>query len=89
MTCPDSVIFDWATASLLDNTVGGTTTLLPKICTNNAWTQVMANVVAGHDYTIALVSHDDNYLGDASYTVFDDVALLNSTSTSLMSQLCQ
>ena len=28
---------------------------------------------AGHSYTLTLISHDDNYVGDATYTLFDDV----------------
>ena len=75
MTCPDTIQYDWATATLVDNTPGGggTTTPLPKICTSAAWTQVSASVVAGHNYTLTLTSHDDNYGADPSYTLFDDV----------------
>ena len=75
MTCPDTVQYDWATATLVDNTPGGggTTTPLPKICTSAAWTQVGASVVAGHNYTLTLTSHDDNYGADPSYTLFDDL----------------
>jgi hypothetical protein len=32
-------------------------------------------VTAGHSYTLALVSHDDNYPGDPSQTKFDDAAV--------------
>jgi hypothetical protein len=35
---------------------------------------VSANVTAGHSYTPTLVSHDDNYFADPTYTLFDDVA---------------
>ena len=82
MTCPDTVTYDWATATLKDNAVGGgTTTLLPKICTTNSWTQVTGSVTAGHTYTLTLTSHDDNYAGDPTYTLFDDVALSGPTPT--------
>ena len=75
-TCPDTVTYDWATATLKDNTAGTTTTMLPKVCTNTgAWVQNSANVTAGHSYTLTLISHDDNYAGDATYTLFDDVSL--------------
>jgi hypothetical protein len=74
-TCPDTVTYDWATATLRDNTTGTTTTLLPKVCTNNnTWVQTSATIASGHSYTLTLISHDDNYVGDATYTVFDDVA---------------
>jgi hypothetical protein len=32
-------------------------------------------VTASHSYTLTLVSHDDNYPGDPTYTRFDDVAV--------------
>ncbi len=75
-TCPDTVTYDWATATLRDNTAGTTTTMVPKVCTNsNTWVQASATLTGGHSYTLALVSHDDNYAGDATYTLFDDVAI--------------
>lgn len=74
MTCPDTVTYDWATATLADNTAGGTVTLLPKICTTNAWTQVSATIIPGDNYTLTLTNHDDNYVGDPTYTLFDDFA---------------
>ena len=49
---------------------------LPKTCTNNgAWVQVSAAVTAGHSYTLTLISHDDNYAGDPTYTLYDDVTV--------------
>jgi hypothetical protein len=79
MSCPDTVAFDWATVTLLDNTTGGTLTLLPKTCTQTgAWVQVSAALGAssvGHSFTLTLTSHDDNYPGDPTYTYYDDVAL--------------
>jgi hypothetical protein len=76
MTCPDTVTYDWATATLRDNTTGTTTTLLPRVCaTNSTWVQIAANLTGGHSYTLTLLNHDDNYAGDATYTFFDDVAI--------------
>jgi hypothetical protein len=76
VVCKDTVQYDWATASLKDNTAGTTTTPLAKTCSNTgAWAQVTVPVTAGHGYTLKLVSHDDNYAGDETYTWFDDVAL--------------
>ncbi|MGZ3714087.1 MAG: hypothetical protein ACXVA4_01590, partial [Ktedonobacterales bacterium] len=74
VVCPDTVTYDWATATLKDNTTSTTTTILAKTCTNTgAWAQVTASVTAGHSYTLTLISHDDNYAGDATYTLYDDV----------------
>jgi hypothetical protein len=79
--CPDTVTYDWATATLRDNTTGQTTTPLPKTCTNNnTWKQVTASITAGHNYTLTLVSHDDNYAGDATYVLYDDVATATSSN---------
>jgi hypothetical protein len=76
VTCPDTVQFDWATATLKDNTTGTTTTILAKTCTNNnTWVQVSTSVTAGHSYTLTLTSHDDNFNNppDPTFTLFDDV----------------
>jgi uncharacterized membrane protein len=74
--CPDTVTYDWAMVTLKDNTANTTTTMLSKTCTNTgAWQQVTSSVAAGHSYTLTLISHDDNYPGDATYTYFDDVSL--------------
>nr|WP_243639354.1 Ig domain-containing protein [Streptacidiphilus pinicola] len=74
--CPDTVQYDWATATLKDNTAGTTQTVLANTCVSNSgWTQLTNAVTAGHSYTLTLVSHDDNYPGDPTYTLYDDVTL--------------
>jgi hypothetical protein len=76
VTCPDTVTYDWATATLTDNTTGTSTTPLPRTCVNpSGWKQVTSPVTSGHSYTLTLISHDDNYKGDATYTTYDEVAL--------------
>jgi hypothetical protein len=76
MSCPDVVKYDWATATLKDNTSGKTITVLTKTChTSASWTRVAAQVIAGHAYTLNLVSHDDNIARDPTYTLFDDIVL--------------
>ena len=76
VVCPDTVTYDWATATLKDNTTNTTTTVLPKTCTNaGAWVKVSATVTVGHSYTLTLTSRDDNYPGDPTYTLYDDVTL--------------
>jgi hypothetical protein len=79
MTCPDTVTYDWAIVTLTDNTTSVTTTLLPKTCTTNAWTNLTASVNGGDSYTLTLTSHDDNYSADPSYTLFDDVSVNGNT----------
>ena len=77
VTCPDSLTYDWATATLVDNTTATTTTLLAKVCSNSgAWQQSTAsNLTGGHSYTLTLTSHDDNYSSDPTYTLYDDVVI--------------
>ncbi|HMC05256.1 MAG TPA: hypothetical protein VKJ83_07270, partial [Actinomycetota bacterium] len=76
MTCPDTLTYDWATVSLMDNTSGSTAAPVPRFCaTNAAWVQATAAVIAGHTYTLTLLSHDDNFQADPSFTLFDDVAI--------------
>lgn len=76
MTCPDTVTYDWMIVTLKNNTAGTTTTLVPKTCmTNAAWVSATAAITAGSSYTLTLTSHDDDYSGDPTYTLFDDVAL--------------
>ncbi|MDQ6947249.1 MAG: hypothetical protein M3256_13495 [Actinomycetota bacterium] len=76
ITCPDTVTYDWATATLKDNTTNTTTTVLPKTCaTNPTWQQISASATAGHSVTLTLSSHDDNYAGDPTYTLYDSVTV--------------
>jgi hypothetical protein len=76
VTCPDTITYDWATATLKDNTTGTTTTVLAKTCVSSSgWLQKTASVTAGHSYTLTMISHDDNYAGDATYARYDDVTL--------------
>jgi len=74
-TCPDSVTYDWALATLKDNTAGTTATVIAKACTTNAWTNATSAVTAGHSYTLTLTNHDDNYSADPTYTLYDDVTI--------------
>jgi Zn-dependent metalloprotease len=75
VTCPDTVTYDWATATLKDNTAGTSKTVLAKTCVSSSgWKQVTTSITAGHSYTLTLTSHDDNYAGDPTYTLYDDVA---------------
>jgi hypothetical protein len=75
VTCPDTVTYDWATATLRNNTTATTTRILAKTCVSNSgWKQVTSTLIAGDSYTLTLTSHDDNYPTDPTYTLFDDVS---------------
>ena len=74
-TCPDTVTYDWALATLKDNTTGTTATVIAKACVTNAWTNATSAVTAGHSYTLTLTSHDDNYSSDPTYTLYDDATI--------------
>ena len=76
--CPDTVTYDWALVTLQDTTAGTTATLLPKTCTTNAWTQLTSPLTPGHSYTLTLLSHDDNYSTDPTYTDYDDVTIVTA-----------
>jgi len=78
MSCPDTVTYDWALVTLADTTSGSTATILPRTCATGNWTQIAGSVTAGHGYTLTLTSHDDNYPGDPTVTLFDDVSLTAS-----------
>jgi hypothetical protein len=74
-TCPDSVITSWVTATVTDTATHTVTTVLARTCqAHSGWTKVAATLIAGHSYTLRLVSHDDGDGADGSYTLFDTVA---------------
>jgi len=75
-SCPDTVAASWARATLTDKASHATITVLAKTCVaHSGWRQASAVVVAGHSYTLKLVSHDDGDAaqGDGNHTLFDDV----------------
>ncbi|MGA5821997.1 hypothetical protein ACPC54_29540 [Kitasatospora sp. NPDC094028] len=81
VTCPDTVSYDWATATLQDTTAGTTSTVLPRTCTNGAgWQQVTSALTAGHSYTLTLSNQDDNWPGDATSTLYDDVQVTGTSA---------
>ena len=78
VVCTDTVTYDWATATLKDNTTNTTTTALARTCTNNGtWVQRSITLTGGHSYTLTLIDHDDNWVNppDPTYTFYDDVAV--------------
>lgn len=76
VVCTDTVRYDWATASLRDITAGKSYTVLGKTCTNNgSWANASHSVTPGHRYTLTLTNRDDNYPGDPTYTLYDNVSV--------------
>src|SRR5205814_50240 len=56
VVCTDSVTYDWATATLRDNTAGTTATMLARTCTNTgAWNSASAALTGSHSYTLTLI----------------------------------
>ena len=57
-------------------TAGTTQTALAKTCTNTGvWSQATVTITAGHSYTLTLISHDDNFSSDPTYTEYDDLVV--------------
>ena len=76
VSCNDTVVHDWATATLKDLTKGTTVTVLAKTCVKSSgWRQLVAAVIGGHSYALTLTNHDDNRPGNVTSTKYDDVAL--------------
>ncbi|MBV6700196.1 alkaline phosphatase family protein [Kitasatospora aureofaciens] len=76
VTCPDTVTYDWASATLQDNTTGTSATVLPNTCTSGlGWQSASGSVTPGHSYTLTLTNQDDGNPGDPTFTYFDDVTL--------------
>lgn len=90
-SCPDSLAWDYATATLWDNTNNMSAgTLLPPTYNLGTWTQTSpVFVTPGHSYTITLTNHDDNSGGDASYTYWDDLSFSTLTTSTMMSSLAK
>jgi hypothetical protein len=67
----------WFTATL-QNT-GGTTlaTIVPQTCVAPAWHHVTASLTsfAGQTVVLVLTNHDDNDVGDGTYTYVDDIGV--------------
>jgi hypothetical protein len=83
VVCPDTVRYDWATATLKDNTTGVTTTVLSKTCVrpSSGWRSVTASVTAGHSYTLTLANHDDDRPNNPTYTLYDSIDITSSASS--------
>lgn len=76
--CPDTVTYDWFTATLVDSGNNLLATIVPKTCAaTSAWTQATLNLGSwtGQTVTLVLTSHDDNYPADPTYSFVDDVGV--------------
>ena len=77
MHCPDTVAYDWAQVVLHDYAADTNTTILDKTCTDDGWKRVTVDISAsaGHRVELGLINQDDNWAGDATFTLFDDVSV--------------
>ena len=81
MSCPDTVSYDWVTATLYDHK-WRTLLTMPRVCvTSTAWTQFTFGLEPNNIYTLTLISHDDNQVTNPSYTLFDNVFFYNENPT--------
>ncbi|SDJ16878.1 Trypsin [Actinokineospora alba] len=86
-TCPDTVKYAWAKATLTDDTAGTMTTPLAKTCTDGqGWKQITAQLTAGHTYTLTLLNRDDNHPNDPVHTFYDDVTVASTAISASTTQ---
>jgi hypothetical protein len=76
--CNDGVTWDWFTATMTDNTAGGTQTIA-HTCPfgNTSWSSYSFAATPGHSYTLKLTNHDDDWPSDPTWTYVDDVSWVN------------
>jgi uncharacterized membrane protein len=73
--CTDTIRYDWQEFDIL-NTSGTVLATPLKVCANSStWTQVSVNLApyAGTQIQIRFLDHDDNWPGDPTYFLIDDV----------------
>ena len=78
ITCPDTVQYDWFTASLQTPLGATLATVVAKTCVGSSgWVHVTYGLGSYTSQTIVVVltSHDDNYGPDPTYTLVDDVSV--------------
>ena len=83
VVCPDSVQYDWASATVKSASGAVLTTPLANTCNNaGSWVQVSTDLTAfaGQTVTLSFNNHDDNYAGDPTYTLYDDVQISGGTT---------
>jgi serine protease len=73
ITCPGSIFYDWATATLTDNTTQTDTILLYDCPATSTWSMASSPITPGDSYTLTLTSHDDVFDTESTYTLYDDV----------------
>ena len=78
VVCPDTIHYDWASVQVKSASGAVLATPLANTCSNSgAWVQKTADLTAfaGTTVTLQLSNHDDNYPGDPTYTLYDDVSV--------------
>jgi phosphatidylinositol-3-phosphatase len=84
MSCPDTITFDWATVTI--TTTSGTllATPLAEVCEiDTDYVQVTADLsaFAGQRVVLTFANHDDNFAGDPTFTLFDDITITGGAQT--------
>jgi serine protease len=72
--CSGVVANDWFTVTLVNNTGGGSKTLVAPTCSHAVrWLIVNTTLSAGDSYTLTFTNHDDNNVSTPTWTQIDDV----------------
>jgi hypothetical protein len=72
--CSAVVANDWFTVTLVDNTGGGTKTLIVHTCNHSGrWTVFNTTLQAGDSYTLTFTNNDDNNPLTPTWSQVDDV----------------
>jgi hypothetical protein len=77
--CSDTISYDWEQAQIRDVN-GKRLRSIMNICSNaGIWKQKTSDLTAfaGKDIVIYFADHDDNFPGDPTYTLIDDVTVTN------------
>ncbi len=85
VVCPDTITYDWASATVKNASGSVLSTPLANTCTNGgAWVQRGADLTAWAGQTVVLSfnNHDDNYSGDPTYTLYDDIHVSGGSTAS-------
>jgi hypothetical protein len=79
--CPDTITYDQQQMQVR-STSGTTLLTVMNVCQNTSvWTQKSASLAgyAGQTVVLWFNSHDDNYAGDPTYVLFDDITLTSGS----------
>ncbi len=76
--CPDTVTYDWFQVQIQSPSGAALATVVGNTCSNTSvWSPVAFDMTAyaGQNVVLVMTNHDDNYAGDPTYTLVDDISL--------------